>query len=458
MHIVKICSDLETPVSLFLKTCAGKEYCFLLESTEKEASFGRYSFIGLGAKEVISLDQQGKVFSAGKEIEFRGMPLQAVYNRLKEYRLNVNDPDLPSFIGGAVGYVGYDYVRFLENIDIKKSKFPCFQFMIPESLIVFDHMKNQIAVISDRPEEIVSDLVQPGVKTRPKKVLTTEPVSNFSREEFYRAVKTIKKHIVEGDIFQAVLSQRFRFRTSLDHFSIYRALRMINPSPYMFFQKFREFSLVGSSPEMMVKLDNQECFLKPIAGTRKRGKTIDEDLSLEKEMLSDEKEKAEHMMLLDLGRNDLGKVCRGGSVAVTEQMSVERFSHVMHMVSKISGRIDQKKNAVDLFESAFPAGTVSGAPKVRAMEIINSLESDSRGPYGGAVVYFSAPCRGSSVCMDSGIMIRSFFFKGQEGFLQAGAGIVYDSVPELEYKEIINKAGALLRSLELAEKIEGGLI
>jgi anthranilate synthase component 1 len=233
---------------------------------------------------------------------------------------------------------------------------------------------------------------------------------------------------------------------------------MINPSPYMFYLKYRDTTLLGSSPEMMSRLKSTKALVKPIAGTRKRGKTIDDDLNMEKELISDEKEKAEHVMLVDLGRNDLGRVCQGGSVRVDENMIVERYSHVMHMVSQVSGEIEKGKNSANVFEATFPAGTVSGAPKVRAMEIINELEPDSRGPYAGAVAYFSYPDDKGQINMDSGIMIRSLFFKGEEGFLQAGAGIVYDSMPDMEYKETINKLQALFKSLEVAQKIQGGLL
>ncbi len=458
MHVLKLCSDLETPVSVFLKTAQAEPYSFLLESTEHEASFGRYSFIGVGKKEEIILTGQGKLMIDGEERSFSGKPLRALAERLRQHAVYLNDPALPPFIGGAVGYVGYDYVRYLENIDIASSLFPCYQFMIPAHLIIFDHVLNQLCVISETPEDIVSDLAVPLKPERTQKVMTTHPVSNFSRQEFYSAVEKIKEHIVEGDIFQAVLSQRYSFKTTLNPFSLYRALRAINPSPYMFFQKFGETVVLGSSPEMMVKLNRGEGFLKPIAGTRRRGNTADEDLALEEELKKDEKEKAEHVMLLDLGRNDLGKVCQGGSVKVTEQMTVERYSHVMHLVSQIEGEMEPDKDAFDLFDAAFPAGTVSGAPKVRAMQIINQLEPDCRGPYAGAAAYFSYPDRQGNINMDSGLMIRSFFFQGQQAYLQAGAGIVADSVPELEYKETVNKLGALFRGLELAEKIQGGAI
>lgn len=458
MHILKLYSDLETPVSVFMKVASIEEYSFLLESAEHEASFGRYSFIGVGRKEEILLTGEGTLMIDGSSHQIKERPLQAVIERLKKDAVQINDPEQPPFIGGAVGYVGYDYVRYLENIPLQESLFPSFHFMIPEHLIIFDHVKNQLYIVSDDPEEVVCKLTRLSPPPRAQKVLTTEPVSNFSREDFCKAVEKTRNYIIEGDILQAVLSQKFRFKTTLQPFCLYRALRMINPSPYMFYLKFKDTTVFGSSPEMMVKLKDETTFLKPIAGTRRRGKTVEEDIKLEKELINDEKEKAEHVMLVDLGRNDLGKVCEESSVKVDESMVVDRYSHVMHLVSQISGRICKDKNAVDLFEAAFPAGTVTGAPKVRAMQIINELEPEPRGPYGGAVVYFSYPNKEGRINMDSGIMIRSFFFKGQEGYCQAGAGVVYDSKPELEYKETMNKLRALFSSLELAEKIQGGLV
>jgi anthranilate synthase component 1 len=254
-----------------------------------------------------------------------------------------------------------------------------------------------------------------------------------------------------------VLSQCFSFKTSLDPFSIYRALRTINPSPYMFYLKFADEVIIGSSPETMVKVENRKATLKPIAGTRPRGETVEEDLKLEKELLNDEKELAEHTMLVDLGRNDLGRVCQEGTVKIEKQMKIERYSHVMHIVSQVTGNLKSGKDSIDVFEASFPAGTVSGAPKIRAMEVIEELEPTPRGPYAGAVGYFSFPDEEGNMNMDSAITIRSFFLKGDKGWLQAGAGIVYDSVPEREYQETINKLKALFKSLEIARKIQGGI-
>ncbi len=458
MHILKLSSDIDTPVSIFLKVAESEDYSFLLESAEHEASFGRYSFLGIGKKDEIILSNEGKLSINSQEIKFKDSPLYEIEKLLKQRKVNLNEKELPPFFGGAVGYVSYDYIKYIENIDVKSSPFPIFHFIIPEHIIIFDHVKNHILIISDTPEDIVNKIKSEKIPTKTKEILTTEPIPNFSTEAFHKAVEKVKNYIIEGDIFQAVLSQRFNFKTNLNPFFIYRALRMTNPSPYMFYLKFKEKKLLGSSPEMMTKLTDDKAILKPIAGTRRRGHTVDEDLALEKELLSDEKEKAEHTMLIDLGRNDLGRVCEKGSVKLDENMIVERFSYVMHLVSQVSGKIEKGKTPTDLFESTFPAGTVTGAPKIRAMEIINELEPDGRGPYAGAVVYFSYPNENGKINMDSGIMIRSFFFNNEEAFLQAGAGIVYDSKPELEYKETINKLTALFQSLEIAKKIAGGIL
>lgn len=460
MHILKLYSDLETPVSNFLKLCYNQDKVFLLESAEQEASFGRYSFIGIGSKDEMILTSDGKLKISDKFINLNKntTPLSYIIPWLKEKNQQLYDPELPAFTGGAVGFIGYNYIKYIENIPVKPSSFPDFYFIIPKHLVIFDHVKNKIFIISDTPEEIAERLQKPAPLITNKKPITTEPVSNFTAEQFYQSVEKAKQYIIDGDIFQVVLAQCFNFKTTLEPFSIYRALRMINPSPYMFYLKFGNFVLLGSSPEVMVKADGKNAIVKPIAGTRKRGNTIDEDLQMEKELIQDEKERAEHIMLVDLGRNDLGRVCKKGSVKVDENMVVERYSHVMHLVSQVSGKLRDDKNSVDLFESTFPAGTVTGAPKIRAMEIIAELEPTGRGPYAGAVAYFSYPDSNGIINMDSGIIIRSFFFNNEQGFLQAGAGIVYDSVPDREYKETINKLSALFRSLEIAQKIQGGLL
>lgn len=458
MYMLKLLSDLETPVSTFIKLSQDEEHSFLLESTEHGSSFGRYSFIGIGMKDFLTLYPDGKLISSSGEIEYTGTPLSCILKWLAPYTFALRNTDLPPFTGGAVGYVGYDYTRYIEKISIRTSDFPTFHFFIPIHLVIFDHLKSQIYVISKDPEMIAERMKQPVKKNPSDTSIVTEPVSNFQREQFCRAVEKAKRYIVDGEAFQIVLSQSFHFKTTLHPFSIYRALRMINPSPYMFYLKSGNITILGSSPETMVKLQNGIATLKPIAGTRPRGVTPEEDLKFEKELFEDEKERAEHVMLVDLGRNDLGRVCDYGSVKVEQQMVIEKYSHVMHLVSHVSGKLRSDRTAVDLFEATFPAGTVTGAPKVRAMEIIEELETSPRGPYAGAVGYFSFPDEQGNINTDSAITIRSFFFKGEEGWLQAGAGIVYDSIPEKEYMETLNKLNALFKSLELAVKIQGGVI
>lgn len=456
MHILKLVSDLETPVSTFMKVSTDEDFSFLLESAELGSHFGRYSFIGIGAQDILTL-KDGKLQSNFQELRYETTPLKSLVNWLEKYKYQIKNHELPTFKGGAVGFVSYDYIRFIEEVPVKESIFPTFQFVIPEHLIVFDHLKNNVYIISEEPERLAEKILQPSNFGKSQNSFVTEPESNFEKEQFYKAVEKAKDYIIDGDIFQVVLSQRFSFKTSLDPFSIYRALRIINPSPYMFYLKFSDTVIIGSSPETMAKVENQKAILKPIAGTRPRGRTVEEDLKFEKELLSDEKELAEHVMLVDLGRNDLGRICKKGSVRVEEQMKIERYSHVMHIVSQVSGELEDGKNAIDLFEATFPAGTVTGAPKIRAMEIIEELEPTARGPYAGAVGYFSFPDENGNMNMDSAITIRSFFLKGNEIWLQAGAGIVYDSIPEREYQETLNKLRALFRSLEIAQKIQGGI-
>jgi anthranilate synthase component 1 len=456
MKFTKIYSDLETPISVFLKIAYNQEYSFLLESAEHQASFGRYSFIGIGKKEEFILDNSGQVVVSGVDEYRKKGGLDVILQALKKYKLHSIMPELPPFLGGAVGYVSYDYVDLIEDVKSRAGSSPKFHFLIPQHLVVFDHAKSNILIIGPQSQDLAKKIREPVHNYINKQLKTESPKSNFSQEDFIKAVNKAKKHIVDGDVFQLVLSQKFSFRSQLSPFSVYRALRMVNPSPYMFYLRFKQKTVLGSSPEMLVKLNNNRAFLRPIAGTRRRGKDLAEDTKLEKELLNDQKEKAEHLMLLDLGRNDIGRVCKRGSVKVDEKMIVEKYSHVMHLVSQVSGELAEDKDGVDLLEAAFPAGTVTGAPKIKAMELINKLEPESRGPYAGAVVYFSFPDDDGRINLDSGIMIRSFFFDGDQVSLQAGAGIVYDSQPELEYKETLNKLKSLFRSLDIAKNIERG--
>jgi anthranilate synthase component 1 len=456
MNVLKLFSDLETPVSIFLKVATSEDYCFLLESTEHEANFGRFSFIGLGQKEEYRLDSKGNLYINGQKQVFKGSPLKIILKKLEELSKRTNIPELEPFSGGAFGYVAYDYVRYIEDFEVKHSKEDIFRFVVPEYLIIFDHFMNQLHIVGEKPESIAKKIDRSMPPFVAEKPFTTEPNSNFSKHDFEEAVKKAKQYIINGDIFQVVISQRFDFNTSLRPFSIYRALRMLNPSPYMFFIKNEEKILLGSSPEMMSKYTGKEVIVKPIAGTRKRGRTVAEDIIMEHELLGDEKENAEHIMLVDLARNDVGKVSKRGTVKVDEMAYVKKFSHVMHLVSNVSGEVEDNKDAVDVFDSTFPAGTLSGAPKRRAMEIIDELEPDARGLYSGAVGYFAFPDAENKIKMDSGIVIRSFSFDGESASLQSGAGIVYDSTPEFEFKETINKLQALFQSIDVARKIEGG--
>jgi len=379
---------------------------------------------------------------------------------------------LPRFFGGAVGYIGYDMVRFFERLPemaVDDLNLPDCAFMFVDTLIAFDHVRRRMMVIAlafveddpmkayddavERIEEAISKLKSPlpAIRLLEHKphIVPGEEVeirSNFTPDRFIEAVERAKEYIRAGDVIQVVLSQRLSFPMRVDPFRFYRALRMVNPSPYMFFLRFGDLKLAGSSPEMMVRVEGRIAQTRPIAGTRPRGKTPEEDKLLEKELLSDPKERAEHIMLVDLGRNDLGRVCEYGSVKVDELMVVERYSHVMHIVSNVVGRLRPDKNAFDVIRACFPAGTLSGAPKVRAMEIIEELEPVRRGPYGGAVGYFSFA--GDA---DTAITIRTLVAKGGVGHVQAGAGIVADSIPEREHEECMNKAMALLKALDMAE-------
>jgi anthranilate synthase component 1 len=464
--------DLETPISAFRKIDDGNT-SFLLESVEGGEKWGRYSFLGSGSSHLFR--SKGEEFEVLKYGEVIGKgrakdPLKALENFMGVYQ-PVQHDSLPRFSGGAVGYLSYDVVRSFEripnrlqeDIDLYDSS-----FMITDTLLVFDNLKKKIKVIfnvfldgkrsieaayqeaQEKIESIIAeirrhDLSSPGRRSFPPAPLR----SNFTREEYMTVVERAKEYIRAGDIIQVVPSQRFSTEIHCDPFDIYRALRSINPSPYLFYLKMNGMVLLGSSPEVMVRLECGQIELRPIAGTRRRGKTREEDLTLEKELLADEKETAEHIMLVDLGRNDVGRVSEIGSVKVNELMTVERYSHVMHIVSNVRGKLAPGKNAFDLFRAAFPAGTVSGAPKIRAMEIIEELEPARRGFYAGAVGYFSFLGN-----MDTCITIRSILVKDGKAYVQAGGGVVADSDPEMEYEETLHKARAIFKAIELAE---GGL-
>ena len=462
--------DWETPISAFRKIDDGN-FSFLLESVEGGEKWGRYSFLGSGPSHIFcsrggefEILKNGEVLRKEKEKD----PLRALEDFLSNYYPVTND-SLPRFFGGAVGYISYDVVRSFEKIPEWLPKdinlYDCY-FLITDTLLVFDNVKQKVKVISNvfldgqRPLEEVYREAQEKIKTitaklqskilpssRRKFSFPSPPYSNLGREDFMKRVERAKEYIKAGDVIQVVLSQRFSSEVHCKPFDIYRALRSINPSPYLFYLKMNDIVLLGASPEVMVRLEGKKIELRPLAGTRKRGKTQEEDLAMEKELLGDEKEKAEHIMLVDLGRNDVGRVSKIGSVKVTELMGVERYSHVMHIVSNIQGSLAPGKNAFDVFRATFPAGTVSGAPKIRAMEIIEELESVRRGPYAGAVGYFSFTGN-----MDTCITIRSILIKDGKAYVQVGAGVVADSDPEKEYDETLNKAQAIFRAIQLAEE------
>ncbi|MFN8532168.1 MAG: anthranilate synthase component I [Dehalococcoidia bacterium] len=452
----EIVADLETPVSAYLKVARG-DYSFLLESVEGGERLARYSFIGTDPYLVSRAD--------GKRD-----PLLAIEEELARVQA-VTVPGLPRFHGGAVGYLSYDAVRHFERLPTPLADplgVPEAVFMFADTLLVFDHLRHKIKVLSHaridgnvdrayaeaigRIEEMVARLGGDLPRRLPRRNLdgmppsANEVVSNVERNRYLTMVDQAKDLIAAGDIIQVVLAQRLSRRTSAHPFSVYRALRTINPSPYMYYLHLADFDIVGASPELLVRVEDSLVETHPIAGTRPRGKTEDEDALLEAELRADEKERAEHVMLLDLGRNDIGRVSQPGTVRVTQLMDVERYSHVMHLVSHVEGRLRPGLSQFDALRACFPAGTVSGAPKIRAMEIIAAAEPDRRGPYAGAVGYFSY---GGN--LDTAITIRTMVMKDGLATVQAGGGIVADSVPETEFQESLNKASAVLRAIEAAD-------
>lgn len=472
-------ADLETPVSVYLKLRQPGKSSFLLESVEKGEQLGRYSFIGIDPP--ISLTLRGNQVTTGgaagallEQVDHES-PL-AELSRILHQRKPITLPDLPSFTGGAVGFWSYDIVRHFEHLPATASDeldLPDAAFVLADNLVIFDHVKHRLLILANarlegdltaayadavaRIEAITAKLAQPLVPpVLPDVSSKTGWGSTHSPMEFERLVRRAKEHIAAGDIFQVVLSQRLSRRTKADPFAIYRALRMTNPSPYMFFLDLpgdpsagsgQSLRLIGASPEMHVRLEGRHAQLHPIAGTRPRGATAEDDARLAAELLNDPKERAEHIMLVDLGRNDLGRVCKFGTVRVPVMMAVERFSHVMHIVSDVVGELNEDMDAFALLQATFPAGTVSGAPKVRAMEIIEELETSRRGPYAGAVGWI-----GYDGNMDTCITIRTIVMKGETCYVQAGAGIVADSDPIAEYQETQNKARALAVAVERAEQ------
>jgi len=483
-------ADLETPVSVYLKLRAGGN-SFLLESVEGGEQIARYSFIGVNPARIIPLtpgpSPKGRGESVcsplplGEGLGVRGDSLDLVRDALKNYRA-VSVPGLPRFTGGAVGFLAYDIVNQFERVRTPRRQksdgdyqtyplddLPEAMFMLADTLIAFDHVKHRMLVIANahvngdanhayaaataRINQLCARLRQPLYPPMRDSVSNGfQLYSNVTRERYCDMVRAAQEHIAAGDIFQVVLSQRFERETHAEAFEIYRALRRLNPSPYMFFLDFGETQFVGASPEMLARLEDGVAQLNPIAGTRKRGANESEDAALAKELCGDPKERAEHVMLVDLGRNDLGRVCEFGSVAVQDYATVERYSHVMHLVSRVVGKLRGEFDAFDLVRATFPAGTLSGAPKVRAMEIIDALENASRGPYAGAVGYFGFPTEHTRGNMDLCITIRTIVMRGNHAYIQAGAGIVADSIPENEYQECVNKAQALAEAIRMAEE------
>ncbi|MBN1901264.1 anthranilate synthase component I [Candidatus Sumerlaeota bacterium] len=467
----EILADMETPVSAMRKL-AESDFSFLLESVEGGENLGRYSFLAADPSIIFKSKRReiDLIYQNNEEtFNVENSALDALRKLMGHFKL-VPDPSLPPFIGGAVGYVSYDEIRSIESRipdgNPDDLNLPDTFFMITDNLIVFDHVKHRLLLVHNAhirsdPGKIYEDAIHqiellherlrhPLMNNEPP--TSPEPLhfdSNFTEDEFKRIVERAKEYIFAGDAFQIVLSQRLRTAFQCHTFDIYRALRAINPSPYMFYLKFGGLKLIGSSPEILVKVNGDGIQIRPIAGTRKRGLNPEEDLFLEKELLADPKERAEHIMLVDLGRNDCGRVAQYGTVKVDDLMSIERYSHVMHIVSNVVGTLDPRFDAFDVLKASFPAGTVSGAPKVRAMEIIDELENVRRGPYAGAVGYFSF-----SGNLDSCITLRTIIAKGDVAYIQAGAGIVADSIPENEYQETLNKARGMLRAIELAQ---GGL-
>jgi anthranilate synthase component I len=458
-----IAADLLTPVSAFLTIADRSEHSFLLESVEGGEHLGRYTFLGANPYMVLSARGNDLAITRGRKTEMLTADLLPTLKQIFAENHVAPAPGLPPFTSGAVGYLAYDFVRNLERLPSRAKAdiaVPDCTLMFFDRVLAFDHVRHELHLIATcAPQDKKAaerDLaamerklrggIPPSVRRSPQPVrgkLKVTPTT--SKAKFLRDVARIKDYITAGDVFQAVLSQRLEFQPGVAPFEVYRALRRVNPSPYMYYLRMGPDHIAGSSPEMLVKASSGMLNYRPIAGTRWRGATEAEDRQLERDLLADEKERAEHVMLVDLGRNDLGRVSQPGSVRVKDLMYVERYSHVMHLVSALEGKLRPELTPLDAFAACFPAGTLTGAPKVRAMQIIEELEPVRRGVYGGSVFY--ADFAGN---LDSCIAIRTMFMRGKHAYVQAGAGIVADSVPEREYEECLNKAKALLRAVEKA--------
>ncbi len=460
-------ADIETPFSSLLKISKNEKYSFLLESVEGGKKRGRYSLLGCDPDLIWSVNNGKssiKYLGHNYEYQFSEEPLKGLRELINISKFKNSDNDVP--YPTLVGYLGYPMIQFMENIQLKNNdniKIPDATLIRPKIVAVFDNIKDVISLMTisypskkispDKAYKNASLLLKKTIKKLEKSIINSAYKkrnknklnfkSNFKKQDFYKIVNKAKKYIKEGDIFQVVPSQRFETQYDLKAIDLYRSLRRLNPSPYLVNLNFDKFGIVASSPELMVQLRNNKVTIRPIAGTRRRGRNIAEDIALSKDLLSDEKELAEHLMLLDLGRNDVGRVSKKGSIDVTEKMIVEYYSHVMHIVSNVEGKIDNKFDAIDALIAGFPAGTVTGAPKIRAMEIIEELENLDRSFYAGCMGYFD-----SNGDMDTCISLRTGLVKNKKLYIQAGAGIVYDSIPKNEHQEILNKAGALMAAAE----------
>ncbi|MCW5203070.1 anthranilate synthase component I [Desulfobulbus sp. US4] len=490
-----IVADLDTPLTIFAKVAEREKHAFLFESMEGGEKWGRYSFIGLdpllsfssigdavtlrrAGSQATAEDEGGEPDVKIEEIRESVNPFQELRDLLASFNASTA-PGLPRFYGGAVGFLGYDMIRFIEEIPDQHAPldFPDSSFIVPRLVLIHDSVDQTLTVVCNVVPGMGDDASDPSgtvdttalyqdgcqrIDTIIELIRSPLPTSlaahaagcpphtftsNMDEATYAGMVEQAKEYILSGDIIQVVLSQRFHTETTMDPFLLYRSLRHINPSPYLFYLRLDDIILIGSSPEILVRLEDDEIELRPIAGTRKRGTTAEEDKELEEDLLADPKERAEHLMLVDLGRNDVGRVAAGGSVTTGDLLIVEQYSHVMHIVSGVHGKLAEGKDQFDVLEACFPAGTVSGASKIRAMQVIDELEPARRGPYAGAVGYF-----GFSGNMDFCITIRTFVMQGKDLWIQAGAGIVSDSVPEKEFEETVNKAQGLRRAVELAEQ------
>ena len=463
----RILADLLTPVAAWVHLSKKAEYAFLLESVEKGNQYSRYSYVGINPQKILMhKDGQTTITENGKSIDVDTPFIDLLRETQSQYNM-AKLPGIPSFTGGLVGYLGYETIAWVEDIPIHDDSamdVPDSVFMLFEDMITFDHLKGSALVISnvkvdskhDLKEQFeaahdrvdaIGELLHSDVDYQtPVRVEQSKVSSNFDHDAFESAVLKAKEHIVDGDIFQLVLSQRFERQTSVEPTTLYRALRTINPSPYMFHLKIKDFDIIGASPELLVKVEDGTVEIRPIAGTRQRGETEAEDEMLANDLINDEKECAEHLMLLDLGRNDVGRVSEFGSVTIPENMVIENYSHVMHIVSDVKGTLAKDKDPFDALMSGFPAGTVTGAPKIRAMEIIHELEPDRRDIYSGAVGFFDFTGN-----VNTCIAIRTMLLKDGSAHFQSGAGIVHDSDPTKEFEETVNKAKAIMAAIDFAE-------